>query len=374
MRFVSRAFGLAGVVLFTACASDQPTAPEAAQSTIMMNEVHAARGVAHINVMTRNLYIGADVDKVIAALASPDPNDDVAALLGALTVLQATDFPTRAAAIAGEVAINHPDVIGLQEVSRLDVDLTALGIPTVVHQDFLAILLSALNARGLHYSIAATIQNTTAAPLPGISLVDFDALLVRDGRVEVGPDVVAKNYSNNIGAVAPGVTIIRGWVAINATIDGHPYTVASTHLESGSATGLDQLRAAQASELVGSLAGAPRVVILGDFNDVPGSLMYQVVTGAGYADTWGELRPRKPGYTCCQVEDLSNRVSVLDQRIDYVFARGAGGPRGRLLGEIRLLGDDTHDRVAGPAHKIWPSDHAGLAALLVSPPAWLAQH
>jgi hypothetical protein len=373
MRPVSRAVGLAGMVLFTACAADQPTAPEALQSSTM-DEHQVALGAAHINAMTRNLYIGADVDKVIAALASPDPTDDITALLGALAVLQATDFPTRAAAIAGEVARNHPDVIGLQEVSKLDVDLTAFGIPAVVHQDFLAILLSALEERGLHYSVAASIQNTSAAPLPGISLVDFDVLLVRDGRVSVGPGVVARNYSNNIGAVAPGVTIIRGWVAINATIDGHPYTVASTHLESGSAPGLDQLRAAQATELVGSLAAAPRVVILGDFNDVPGSLMYQVVTGAGYADTWGELRPRQPGYTCCQVEDLSNQVSVLDQRIDYVFARGAGGPRGHLLGVIHEVGDQPHDRVAGPSHRIWPSDHAGLVALLVSPPAWMAGH
>lgn len=373
MRVVARALGLTGMVLFTACTADQPTAPEALPSN-MMDQHLAAHGAAHISAMTRNLYIGADVDKVIAALASPDPTDDIPALLAALAVLQATDFPTRAAAIAGEVAINHPDVIGLQEVSRLDVDLTAFGIPAVVHQDFLAILLSALEAKGLHYRVAASIQNTAAAPIPGISLVDFDVLLVRDGRVSVGPDVVARNYSNNIGAVAPGVTIIRGWVAINATIDGHPYTVASTHLESGSAPGLDQLRAAQVSELAASLAGATRVVVLGDFNDIPGSLMYQVMTGAGYADTWGELRPRQPGYTCCQVEDLSNQVSVLDQRIDYVFARGAGGPHGRLLGEIRLVGNQPHDRVAGPAHRIWPSDHAGLAALLVSPPTWLAHH
>ena len=75
------------------------------------------------------------------------------------------------------------------------------------------------------------------------------------------------------------------------------------------------------------------------------------------------------GFTCCEVADLSNRVAVLDQRIDYVFARGIGGPNGKLLGQITIVGDRPGDRVPGPAYPIWPSDHAGLVANLLVPPA-----
>src|SRR5918996_2222897 len=97
-------------------------------------------------VMTRNMYVGADVDAVIAALASPDPVDDQASLLAAIATLQATDFPARAVAIAREIDRTRPHVIGLQEVSRVDISLPPLGID--VHLDFLPALLAELAARG----------------------------------------------------------------------------------------------------------------------------------------------------------------------------------------------------------------------------------
>ena len=37
--------------------------------------------------MTWNMYVGADVDAVIAALLSPDPSDDQPALLAAIGTL-----------------------------------------------------------------------------------------------------------------------------------------------------------------------------------------------------------------------------------------------------------------------------------------------
>ncbi|HEU5262960.1 MAG TPA: endonuclease/exonuclease/phosphatase family protein [Gemmatimonadales bacterium] len=328
-----------------------------------------ARPAPAITVLTRNLYIGADVDAVISALASHDQGDDMPALLRAVETLQKTSFPTRAQALADEIARARPHVVGLQEVDRLDIDLTGLGLPVNIHLDFLPVLRAALAARGLNYTIAGQVENLVATPLSGISVTDHDAILVDADRVTVGPTVTTRTFTFNIGVVAPGVELKRGWVAIDATVEGAAFRIASTHLESGSAADLSTLRAAQAAELVGSVGTASPAILLGDFNDVPGSLMHDVVTGAGFTDVWAAMRPGVRGFTCCEVPDLSNHVAVLHQRIDYVFARGIGGPNGKLLGQVTIVGDQPSDRVPGPAYPIWPSDHAGVLVSFLAPPA-----
>jgi endonuclease/exonuclease/phosphatase family metal-dependent hydrolase len=335
------------------------------------NHGQDSRGFGNITVMSRNLYVGADVDRVIGALATPDPADDIPALLGAVAVVQQTDFPTRARAIAKEIDRNRPDVVGLQEVSKLDLDLTPLGANVVIHQDFLAILLAELADRGLKYRVAATLKNTQASPIPGISLVDFDAVLISQG-VELGSTIVAQNFSHNIGVVAPGINIIRGFIVIDAKLGGRHYTVANTHLESGTAAGLNLLRAAQAQELAAAVGDAAPAILLGDFNDSAGSPMHQTLLGAGFSDVWANLRPRAPGFTCCQFEDLSNPRPDLNQRIDFVFTRGTGTRRDPVKGEVHLTGNRARDKVPGPAFPIWPSDHAGIVATLITLPAWLA--
>jgi len=329
----------------------------------------SASGARSFTVMTRNIYIGADVDAVIAALASPDPSDDLPALLGNIGVLQQTAFPLRAQALAAEIARARPHIVGLQEVTQLQVNLTGLGIPVDISLDFLPILLDALAARGLNYSVAAQVTNLTAAPFPGISVTDHDVILVDASRVSVAPGAVAQTYALNLGVVAPGVDLKRGWVRIDASIEGMPVTVASTHLESGSFPGFDALRAGQLGELVGSLGSAAPAIVLGDLNDVPGSLMYGVISGAGFGDAWAALRPGVSGWTCCHLADLSEQVAQFSQRIDYVFARGLGSPQGKLLGRIDLTGDQPGDRVAGPFHPLWASDHAGVVMEFLLPVA-----
>ena len=326
-----------------------------------------ANGARRIGVLTRNLYVGADVDAVIAALVSPSPDDDLAALTIAIQTLQRTDFLTRARAIAEEIARAHPHAVGLQEVSEIHIDLTPLQIPVTLDLDFLPVLQQALAARGLHYIVGATVRNIEAAPLPGVSLVDYDALLVDADRVQTTGHT-SHTYSANIGQVAPGVVLKRGWVTVTGTVEGRSYLFASTHLESGNAAGLDQLRAAQAGELATALAGAIPTVLMGDLNDHPDSPMYQVLAGAGLTDVWQAMRPGAAGFTCCHAADLSNPVADLTQRIDYVFAGGLPAATTQVLGSIEILGAQPGDRVEGPAGYIWPSDHAGLAASLLLPP------
>jgi endonuclease/exonuclease/phosphatase family metal-dependent hydrolase len=324
------------------------------------NDAASSNAAGELRVITRNLYVGTNVDAVISALRTPDPGDDFAALIAAVQTLQQTDFPARAAAIADEIARARPHAVGLQEVSQIDITLPPLGVD--LHQDFLATLLNELAERGLEYEVRGQVRNIEAAPFPGISLVDFDVLLVQSDVPVLA--VTSQNFSVNVGEVAPGVTLKRGWVSATIAVDGTEVTVANTHLESGNVPGFAELRAAQAGELAEAIATAPRAVILGDLNDAPGSPMYQALAAAGFIDVWRALRPGVVGNTCCHADDLSNQLPELEQRIDYVFARGLEREHAGLIGRVERLGEVPADRIPGPAMPIWPSDHAGLSAEL----------
>jgi len=369
---------LLSLVFAAGCSDSSVTGPAPLGRVVAVPTVAGAPAATRITVMTRNLYIGADVDLVIGALLTPDPNDDLAALQVAIATLSTTDFPARAAALADEIARMRPHVVGLQEVEDLHIHLGALGLPVDIDQNFLEILLDSLAARGVTtYAVAGQVTNITATLFFGaITLFDHEAILVDADRVAVGPHVIERNFQHNLPLSLTGVDFKRGWVQIDARIAGSPglaITIANTHLESGSGGLFPDLRREQALELVRSVGPARPAILLGDFNDPPGSPMYDVITGARFTDAWAALQPGVSGFTCCEVADLSNGVATLTSRFDDVFMRGIAGPEGSLIGQITIVGDQSSDRVPGPAYPIWPSDHAGVvASLLVRPAGALA--
>jgi hypothetical protein len=357
--------GLAALVI--GCAPENATAPPAQIEGASTETADLRGGHRGLVVMSQNIYVGADVDAVIAALASTDPTDDASALLTAVSTLQETDFPTRAAGFADLVARTRPHVIGLMEVSKIDLDLTPLGAPITYHVDFMAELRHALRARHLHYRVAGISPNFVAAPLPGISLADFDVILVDARRVEVGRGVVARTFTTNLGQVAPGVIVTRGFVSVPIKVDGIRYRVTSSHLESDLAGNvLGGLRAVQMQELLGVIGDAKRAVLMGDFNDFPGTPMYQLVLGAGFTDVWATLQPGTDGFTCCHASDLTD-ARVVNQRIDYIFTRGFERQDDPVKGFIQRFGLLPSEMIAGPVHPIYVSDHAGLVANLKEP-------
>jgi hypothetical protein len=323
-----------------------------------------------ISVMTWNVYVGTDVDAILLALADTDPDNDLPTLLAQLDTLFLTDWEARAAAIADEIVKRRPHAVGLQEISTFD--LSAVGIFTPL--EFLPVLEDALVARGLNYVVADKVLNIEAEPLPGLRLQDYDVLLLDADRVTV-IDVEARTFALNlvdlIGPVG-GIALRRGFVKAEVDIDGGAYTIVSTHPEPD-LFGYDfsELRAAQAMEIVGEVGDAASAIVMGDLNDDPGTPMYQVFAAAGFVDAWAELRPGVVGFTCCHLSSLSNKTAVghFDERIDYVLVRGIGHPVAGLQGRIDILGNVPADRVKGPAYRIWPSDHAGLAAEFIDPPA-----
>jgi Endonuclease/Exonuclease/phosphatase family len=345
-----------GAAAVFACSDRNPASPDPAFN--INNPPPSARSVT---VMSQNLYPGANVDLVIGAILSPDPNDDLPALLFAIETAQNTDFPARAGAIADEIARARPHAVGLQEVWQIDVDLQPLGMPVELHQDFLAILQDALASRGLHYTVAGQVQGAVAEPIPGVvSVVDHDVLLV-DDRVTIASSG-GQLFSLNAGQIAQGVNLVRGFVWARVAIDGTDYTIVSAHPESDlGSISFAQLRAGQMADVVALVGSDPRALVVGDLNDTPGSPVYQLLQSAGFGDTWAALHPGSLGYTCCNADDLSNSVAHFTQRIDYIWARGFGDS---INGSVDRFGNVPADRVAGPAYPIWPSDHAGLLAAI----------
>jgi len=363
-RFLLTALVPAAIV---GCADHDPTAPSSSLRPDY-NINSPPPSARDITVMSQNLYVGADVDLVIRALGTPEAGDDFPALLFAIETLGKTAFPARVEAIADEIARARPHAVGLQEVSEINIDLRPLGVPIAVSQDFLAMVQDALARRGLHYSVAATVSNINVSLVSGlVRLVDHDVLLIDADRVSVNA-ASGQNFAVNLGPVAPGISLIRGWVWARTTIDGRSYTFASAHTEAnlaGAPPGLlGQIRAAQVGEMVATLASSERVVLIGDLNDTPGSPMYNLLQSAGYTDTWSALHPGAKGLTCCHAADLSDAVANFNQRIDYIFTRGFARNDGKVFAQMDRFGDVPADRLAGPADRIWPSDHVGLIASL----------
>src|SRR5262245_14025590 len=119
-----------------------------------------------VTVMSRNIYLGADINRPInAALAAQQgggtPQQVLVALANAThqtrAIVDQTNFPVRAGLLAKEVDRTEPDLIGLQEVALwrsgpLQLDQVAVPNATNVDYDFLQLLLDALAARGEHYT------------------------------------------------------------------------------------------------------------------------------------------------------------------------------------------------------------------------------
>ena len=342
-----------------ACQTDRPTAASTADLT--------SGNDGAVRVYTQNLYIGTDVDKVIAAPPAQLP----AALFQALGTFVATDYPSRAGRIADEIGRQNPDLIGLQEVTHLTVQgLGIVGFPDI-DVDFIPILSAQLAARGLQYDVVAVSPNTDITiplPLPDgsfgvIALKDHDAILVRHGIAR--SNVVTKNYqvkfSTSLGPIP--LDILRGYAAADVTVRGKSYRFVTTHTEPRG-TGLP-IQAAQTTELISDLAGSILpLIVVGDFNSAPSApetaAPYNQMLAAGFLDTWSR-RNTEPGDgpTCCQIEDLTNPVSQHTQRIDFVFVKNPSAPAGPLGGpvQIKLFGDGAEEKTI---NGLWPSDHAGV--------------
>ena len=381
------------LILFSACnalveessfeASSSSSTAESLEDGLFVgaskSPMQAQKGPGGLTVMTRNLYIGTDVSIVLGAGSLADV-PQLAAL--AFQTLLSTNFPERAEALADEIAETMPHVIGIQEASLIRIqtpsDFTEEMEPAVdVVFDYLEILLAALDARGLDYRVAGSIQNvdieipmvTGINPFTfsDIRVTDFDVILARR---DVGTSrVTASNFQAELPLARLGISVPRGYVAVDATISNRTYRIVNTHLEPFD----PQKQRAQAQELLAVLDSETLpIVLLGDFNSpAPAGDTYQFLLSEGYVDVWTRSVRRKggAGNTCCQAADLRNAVSMLNRRIDLILFKSSNDMHGHDgLGAVfaDVVGDEARDRTPSG---LWPSDHAGVVAALRIPAA-----
>ncbi len=338
----------------------------------------ARTGPGALTVMTRNVYIGAGVDHIIA---EPDPQKIPILVAEAFQRFISTKFEERAEAFAREIATYQPHLVGLQEITLLRTqspgDRVIGGtIPAEdVFLDYLEVLRAKMAAIGLDYVVAGIVENLDVElpmlvgmdPLAfdDVRVTDFDVLLAR-GDVDLS-NIVEANYA--IGMPVPGLgTLGRGYVSADATVNGRTYRVATTHFESE----VQEIRMAQAQELIAVLGDSPYpVVVLGDLNtEAPDGATYGMFLESGFLDLWdrNQVPHSGPGWTCCHPGSLMGFDTIPYKRIDLALFRSPNTQHGHQgLGSVfaEVVGEEESDLTTPTG--LWPSDHDGVVVSMRVP-------
>ena len=360
---------------------------------------YAAGGAPRtLTVMTRNLYLGGDINRPIRAALNRTGPDGVLALGHAnhelRDIVRRTDFTMRSRLLAEEIAAARPDLVGLQEVALWrhgPIQLEQIGRTdaTEIDYDFLATLLTDLAARGASYETVQVQQESdveapaftgnpftgTAGAAEDVRLTDRDVILMRSGagiHVEgSGGGHFGQRLEVRLGDTTFG--FIRGYAWADVAVGSAKIRFVTTHLESQSA----QLARAQAEELLSGPAGNASLstVIVCDCNSNPASpaarsavpigsgAAYRLITdGRGFTDLWlQQAGAAGPGNTAALSELVNNETARFNRRIDLVLAKPA--PQVQIVANrAEVTGDELGDR--DPVGKLWPSDHAGVVVEL----------
>lgn len=341
-------------------------------------------------VMTRNLYLGADLGPALNATST---NDFIRKNGQILRDVDRNNFPVRARGLAREILSQSPDLVGLQEVSlwrtgplNLLAPITGDFTAEDVQYDYLQILLDELNkGPGERYRVVAVQQEFDfEAPadyngiagdgnLAGVNddgelngrLTMRDAILAKTGgnvkTWNAGGDQFETLYEPTISGIP--VTVQRGWTQTDARIRGHqPFRFVNTHLE---AFGSPTIREAQAEELVapgGPASDGPLpVVLVGDINSDDNTvfggdrLAYQALLDAGFLS-----RSTEDPMSCCLNSDILEAAfgspADFDHHIDHVLTDEPA---------VGLLRSSVSGLV--PENGYWNSDHAGVFSALAMP-------
>jgi endonuclease/exonuclease/phosphatase family metal-dependent hydrolase len=343
-------------------------APSALFSTIGHTQVHLSNSATTIGVMTYNLYEGTDFTRLADA---KNLRQLLIAIGQTITQVRATNPPERMQAIAQQIAAAGPTLVSLQELDQwysgpLDVSRRTCG-PMSLEFDMLQELLDAL---GPAYQLVYQAPQYQMPQVPGliqstrtflcVQMRDYIAILVRTdlpssifqlGSPQSGQYKSKAYFMTPIGSLPEP----HAWIAVDGTLNGENFRFIGTHLESSDAN----VRRSQGSELrAGPAKTALPLIIAMDSNaqavPPPQDPTYTDFIDAGYNDVWAEIFPQKSGYTCCQADTLSNRVSQLSRRIDLILTLGKISPL-----KIGLFGAMAESKTPDG---LWSSDHAGVAA------------
>jgi endonuclease/exonuclease/phosphatase family metal-dependent hydrolase len=315
-----------------------------------------------LKVMTRNVYLGADL---IPLASAPDRAAFEQAAAQRFQTVQANDFPTRAKALAAEIRKAKPDIVGVQEATiwRRGADGVKDGPTTPATQviyDSSKELQKAL--KGTYKEIVGRNWFDFEAPTAlgyDVRVTQRNAILVRKGSKLKVRKTFSGRFTKHFDPPTPvGVARqLRGWVGIDGTLAKKKFRFVSTHLEAYSPVIANQ-QMQQLLSKSGPLGSKKRQSILvGDYNSAPGANAndrgttrkdnaYDSAIKAGFRNNL----PRRK--TCCFAEDLHSTADHLETWIDHVLVR----PKIRVL-KSGIVGTK---QIAG----LYPSDHAGITATL----------
>jgi endonuclease/exonuclease/phosphatase family metal-dependent hydrolase len=355
-------------------------------------EVPSKAQPTNVKVMTRNIYLGADLTPAIQAKGVTAFTEATGQVLREVT---ANDFPVRAKGLAKEILEKEPDLVGLQEVAEWRTGPPSLEAllggsephATTVRYDYLAELLKQLNKGKKRYRAAVVSPEFDfEAPadengVPGDGPNSLIANAEINGRLtmrdvilaKVGPEVKVSNprtghFKSLLTEEISGakVTVTRGWTSVDATVNGStPFHFVDTHLESfDPQTVVPSIRAQQAAELVapnGPLTSGLPTILVGDLNSdtktavQPGDgQAYETLVKAGMRE-----RSTYEPLGCCLNTSLlpvadGGAASQFDHKVDHIMTRD---PK-----QVKLVNSSVTGRK--PQNGFWDSDHAGLFSTL----------
>jgi len=253
-----------------------------------ISPAHAAD--QNLVVMSRNLYLGADVGIALKKL----PNFSAAAEF-MWSQVAATDFSRRAPVLAAEVILNKVDVVGLQEATRWYCKKNAWSKGTVVF-DFTQEFLDATKRLGHEYVLAVkdgTEALNTGYSIPAIPFLTmvndphtFQPLFGQDKAAcgfEIADALVIKKelagsiirvgnseYKTHYSIIPTLMTIYRGYTWMDLSFAGSQVRIVSTHLESLWDSNKVPNSRFQAQQLIADLSDTTiPTVVIGDFNADP---------------------------------------------------------------------------------------------------------
>jgi endonuclease/exonuclease/phosphatase (EEP) superfamily protein YafD len=351
---------------------------------------------ATVKVMSRNLYLGADLSPGVNATSLQ------ALVTGAgqiLNQVDQNDFRKRAKGLAAEIIAQQPDLVGLQEAALWrteSCDKNPLELKaSTVRSDFLALLLAQLNKGKKRYSAVVTKpefdfevwantdgnESTSGPNCPLGSEINGrltmrDVILARKGSVKTSsPKSGTFDTLLQVKPAGFSVDVTRGWTAVDARVGSQKFRFVNTHLEAfdnnpttnhtnkNTDVGNGEIRQAQATELVktgGPAVSSRPVILLGDLNsDVKtevkqgDGLAYRALLNAGFS----ERATTKPFGCCLNANVLKTsggaKVADFDHIVDHVMSNSK---------KVKLLSSVVTGRK--PANGYWDSDHAGLFSKL----------
>ncbi len=243
-----------------------------------------------ISVMTRNIYLGADVGVALELLP-----DFPAAAQFMWDQMRTTKFEERSKYLAKEFARYKPDVIGIQEATKWVCKKGVLSKKETVF-DFLEMLIQETKRTGVGYSLItkndkSTLNTGFSIPaIPKLTIVEdpdiflsrfgttsaacgfeiADALLIRDDLEVKVLQVGTTEFKDHYTVIPVLMEIYRGYTWADLEIESQPIRFVTTHLESLFDEDSIPHSSIQAKQLIEDLDSTSiPVVVMGDFNADP---------------------------------------------------------------------------------------------------------